>query len=191
MDIRRLVLVKDVVYAEGGLSSVVPVARVAACAVIANPLAGCASDDLGELIPFGVELGELLTREALSLLDKPVISYGKAAIVGVSGDIEHGAAILHPRMGKPIRDAIGGGQAIIPSNVKIGSVGSAIDVPLGHKDDVWSFDQIDTITVMVANAPRPDEVVVVVALADGGRPRPRVSKAVAVPPSAGGRAHHE
>ena len=187
MDIRRLVLVKDVVYAEGGLSSLVPVVRVAACAVIANPLAGRALDDLGELISFGVELGELLTREALNLLEKPVISYGKAAIIGVSGDIEHGAAILHPRMGKPIRDAIGGGQAIIPSNVKIGSVGTAIDVPLGHKDDVWSFDQIDTISVMVANAPRPDEVVVVVALADGGRPRPRVSKAGAVPPSAGAR----
>ncbi|WP_051677474.1 amino acid synthesis family protein [Bradyrhizobium sp. URHD0069] len=184
MDIRRLLLVKDVVYAEGGLPSVVPVTRVAACAVIANPLAGRAVDDLGELIPLGAELGELLTREALSMLEKQVMSYGKAAIVGVSGDIEHAAAILHPRMGKPIRDAIGGGQAIIPSNVKIGSVGAGIDVPLGHKDDVWSFDQIDTITVMVPNAPRPDEIVVVVALADGGRPRPRVSKAGAVPPAA-------
>jgi hypothetical protein len=186
MDIRRLLLVKDVVYAEGGLPSVVPVTRVAACAVIANPLAGRAVDDLGELIPLGAELGELLTREALSMLEKQVMSYGKAAIVGVSGDIEHAAAILHPRMGKPIRDAIGGGQAIIPSNVKIGSVGAGIDVPLGHKDDVWSFDQIDTITVMVPNAPRPDEIVVVVALADGGRPRPRVSKAGAVPPAAVG-----
>lgn len=184
MDIRRLLLVKDVVYAEGGLPSVVPVTRVAACAVIANPLAGRAVDDLGELIPLGAELGELLTSEALSMLEKQVMSYGKAAIVGVSGDIEHAAAILHPRMGKPIRDAIGGGQAIIPSNVKIGSVGAGIDVPLGHKDDVWSFDQIDTITLMVPNAPRPDEIVVVVALADGGRPRPRVSKAGAVPPAA-------
>lgn len=183
MDIRRLLLVKDVVYAEGGLPSIAPVVRVAACAVIANPLAGRAIDDLAELVPFGAELGELLTREALSVLTKPVISYGKAAIVGVSGDLEHAAAILHPRMGKPIRDAIGGGQAIIPSNVKIGAVGAGIDVPLGHKDDVWAFDMIDTISVMVANAPRPDEIVVVVALADGGRPRPRVSKAGAVPPA--------
>jgi hypothetical protein len=183
MDIRRLLLVKDVVYAEGGLPSIVPVTRVAACAVIANPLAGKAIDDLQDFIPFGAELGELLTREALSVLGKPVISYGKAAIVGVSGDIEHAAAILHPRMGKPMRDAIGGGQAIIPSNVKIGAVGAGIDVPLGHKDDVWSFDQIDTIGVTVANAPRPDEIVVIVALADGGRPRPRVSKAGAVPPA--------
>jgi hypothetical protein len=112
------------------------------------------------------------------------ISYGKAAIVGTSGDIEHAAAILHPRMGKPMRDAIGGGQAIIPSNVKIGAVGCSIDVPLGHKDDVWAFDQIDTLGVTVANAPRPDEIVVIVALADGGRPRPRIAKSGAVTPRA-------
>jgi hypothetical protein len=182
MDIRRLLLVKDVVYAEGGLPSIRPVTRAAACAVIANPLAGRALDDLQELIPFGVELGELLVREALKSLTRPAISYGKAGIVGVSGDIEHAAAILHPRMGKPMRDAIGGGQAIIPSNVKIGAVGCSIDIPLGHKDDVWSFDQIDTISVTIPNAPRPDEIVVIVALADGGRPRPRVSKAGAVAP---------
>ncbi len=82
-------------------------------------------------------------------------------------------------MGKPMREAIGGGQAIIPSNVKIGAVGCSIDVPLGHKDDVWAFDQIDTIGVMVANAPRPDEIVVIVALADGGRPAPRASRSQA------------
>ena len=184
MEIRRLMVLRDVVYAEGGLPSITPVTRVAAGAVIANPLAGRALDDLNELIPFGAELGELLVREALKSLSLPAISYGKAAIVGTSGDIEHAAAILHPRMGKPMRDAIGGGQAIIPSNVKIGAVGCSIDIPLGHKDDVWSFDQIDTLSVTVANAPRPDEVVVLIALADGGRPRPRVSKAGAVPPRA-------
>jgi hypothetical protein len=176
MDIRRLTLIKDVVYFEGGLSATTPVTRVAACAVIANPLAGRAQDDVGELVPLGAELGELLVREALALLPQPAIAYGKAAIVGTSGDLEHAAAILHPRMGKPMRDAIGGGLAIIPSNVKIGAVGCGIDIPLGHKDDVWSFDQIDTLSVMVPNAPRPDEIVVIVALADGGRPRPRVKK---------------
>jgi Amino acid synthesis len=182
MDIRRMTMIKDVVYAEGGLPSMAPVTRVAACAVIANPLAGRALDDLGELVPFGAELGELLVKEALGALTHPAICYGKAAIVGVSGDIEHAAAILHPCMGKPMRDAIGGGQAIIPSNVKIGAVGCGIDVPLGHKDDVWAFDQIDTLGVTVANAPRPDEIVVIVALADGGRPRPRIAKSGAVAP---------
>ncbi len=176
MDIRRLTLIKDVVYAEGGLPAFAQVTRVAACAVIGNPLAGRAQDDVAELIPFGAELGELLVREALTVLPRPAISYGKAAIVGTAGDLEHAAAILHPRMGKPMRDAIGGGLAIIPSNVKIGAVGCSIDIPLGHKDDVWSFDQIDTLGVMIPHAPRPDEIVVIVALADGGRPRPRVKK---------------
>ncbi len=176
MDIRRLTLIKEVVYAEGGLPAYAVVTRIAACAVIANPLAGQAQDDVGELIALGAELGELLVREALTLLQRPAISYGKAAIVGTSGDIEHAAAILHPFMGKPIRAAIGGGQAIIPSNVKIGAVGCTIDVPLGDKDDVWAFDQFDTLSVAIPNAPRPDEIVVVVALADGGRPRPRVKK---------------
>jgi len=182
MDIRRIWLCRDVVLAEGGLPALMPVTRVAACAVIANPFAGRPTDDLAELVPFGAGLGELLVKEALALLSRPAIAYGKAAIVGTLGDIEHAAAILHPRMGKPMRDAIGGGQAIIPSNVKIGGVGAVIDIPLGHKDDVWSFDQIDTLSIMVPNAPRSDEIAVIVALADGGRPRPRVAKSGAVPP---------
>lgn len=186
MDVRRIWLCKDVVFAEGGLPALRPITRVAACAVIANPLADTRRDDLSQLVAFGAELGALLVNEAKALLPAPAVSYGKAAIVGTSGDIEHAAAILHPRMGKPMREAIGGGQAIIPSNVKIGSVGSAIDVPLGHKDDVWSFDQIDTLSIMVPNAPRPDEIVVTVAFADGGRPRPRVAKSGAVPPTPAG-----
>jgi hypothetical protein len=184
MDIRRIVLVKDAIHAEGGLPASGVVTRVAACAVIANPLAGRAVDDLSELIAFGAELGEKLVQEALTLLRKPAVSYGKAAIIGVNGDIEHGAAILHPRMGKPMRDAIGGGQALIPSNVKIGAAGAGIDVPLGHKDDAWSFDEIDTLGVTVSGAPRPDEILAIVALADGGRPRPRVAKTGAVTPRA-------
>jgi Amino acid synthesis len=176
MDIRRLLIIKDKVAFEGGAPATAPVTRVAACAVIANPLAGIVTEDLSVLLPIGAELGEFLVREATAALQAPVIGYGKGAIVGTSGDIEHAAAIIHPRMGKPVRAAIGGGQAIIPSNVKIGAAGAALDVPLGHKDDVWSFDHIDTMTIAVPGAPRPDEIVVVVVLADGGRPRPRVSK---------------
>jgi hypothetical protein len=123
-------------------------------------------------------------KEALALLTRPAIAYGKGAIVGTSDDIEHAAAIPHPRIGKPMRDAIGGGQAIIPSNVKIGGVGAVIDLPLGHKDDVWSFDQIDTLSIIVPNAPRSDEIAVIVALANADRPRPRVAKSGAVPPRA-------
>jgi hypothetical protein len=182
MDLRRLVVVKETIHAEGGLSAVEPVTRVAACAVIGNPLAGQATDQLDVLIPWGAELGERLVKECLAVLPHPAVAYGKAAIVGADGDIEHAAALLHPRMGKPMRDAIGGGQAIIPSNVKIGAAGASVDVPLGHKDDVWSFNEIDTLTVTVGGAPRPKEILVIVALSDGGRPRPRVAKSGAVPP---------
>ena len=176
MDIRRLVIVKDTIHAEGGLPAVQPVTRVAACAVIANPLAGQATDALDPFLAIGAELGERLVKEVLAVLPGAAIGYGKAAIIGTDGEIEHAAAILHPRMGKPMREAIGGGQAIIPSNVKVAAAGASIDVPLGHKDDVWSFDEIDTITVMVPGAPRPGEIVAIVALSDGGRPRPRVAK---------------
>jgi amino acid synthesis protein len=182
MEIRRTLIVKDTVSFEGGSPAIVPVTRVAACAVVANPLAGVATDDLQALIPFGAELGDYLVRAAVDALPGKAVSYGKAAIVGTAGDIEHAAAIIHPRMGKPMRDAIGGGQAIIPSNVKVAAAGTSIDVPLGHKDDVWSFDEIDTVTIMVPSAPRPEEIVVIVALANGGRPRPRVAKSGAVPP---------
>lgn len=176
MDIRRITLIKDTVHAEGGLAADAVATRVAACAVILNPLAGKAQDGVEALLAYGSELGALLVQEALAVLSKPAISYGKAAIVGTSGDLEHAAAIIHPRMGKPMREALGGGAAIIPSNVKIGAVGDTIDVPLGSKDDVWAFDQFDTLSVTVPNAPRPDEIAVIVALADGGRPRPRVHK---------------
>jgi hypothetical protein len=182
MDIRRLVVVKETVHAEGGLPAVEPVTRVAACALIGNPLAGQATDQLDVLVPWGAELGERLVKECLAVLPHPAVAYGKAAIVGADGDIEHAAALLHPRMGRPMRDAIGGGQAIIPSNVKIGAPGASIDVPLGHKDDVWSFNEIDTLTVTVGGAPRPKEILVIVALSDGGRPRPRVAKSGAVAP---------
>src|ERR1700732_3983637 len=158
MQIRRLLVVCETVNSEGGLPALRPVTRVAACAVIANPLAGVARDDLGEIVPFGAELGDLLVRKALAVLPNAPVSYGKAAIVGLDGDIEHAAAIIHPRMGKPMRAAIGGGKAIIPSNVKVAAAGTAIDVPLADRDDIWLFDHIDTITVVVPDAPKLSEI---------------------------------
>jgi Amino acid synthesis len=176
MNIRRLLVIRDTVHHEGGLPALRPVTRVCACAVITNPLAGKAQDDLGELVQIGEALGARLIREAMGALPNAPVAYGKAAIVGLDGDIEHAAAVIHPRMGKPMRDAIGGGKAIIPSNVKVAAAGTQIDVPLGDRDDAWAFDHIDTITVAVPDAPKPGEIVVVVALSDGGRPRPRIDK---------------
>jgi len=176
MKIRRTLIISDTINSEGGLPAIRPITRIAASAVIPNPLANNPSEDLSELIPLGAELGKFLVGKALANLSNPPVCYGKAAIVGLDGDIEHAAAIIHPRMGGPIREAIGGGKAIIPSNSKVAVAGTAIDVPLADRDDIWLFDNIDTITISVPDAPRPTEILVVVALSDGGRPRPRVDK---------------
>jgi hypothetical protein len=83
--------------------------------------------------------------------------------------MEHGGACVHPMLGEPMRAAIGGGKAVISSNVKVAAVGASLDVPLVHKDDSWSFPHFDTIIGSVADAPRPNEILVVMATADGGR----------------------
>lgn len=176
MDIRKLVYTVEEIQSEAGGRLARPVRRAAAIAVIANPFAGKNVEDLAPLFDIGASLGELVMKRLVDLLGGPAVSYGKAAIVGTAGEMEHGGALLHPKLGKPMRAAIGGGQAIIPSNAKVAAPGAAIDVPLGHKDDVWSFDHFDTMTVTVPDAPRADEIVVVIAVADGGRPRARVGK---------------
>ena len=140
--------------------------------MIVNPFAGRFVDDLRPLFEAGAMLGERLMPELVKLLDRPAVSYGKGAIVGVDGEMEHGGACVHPTLGKPMRAVIGGGEAIISSNVKVAAAGASLDVPLGHKDDSWSFPHFDTITVSVADAPRPNEILLVMAIADGGRLQP-------------------
>jgi hypothetical protein len=176
VEIRKLVMVKEIVYAEAGKRSLQAINRVAGIVVLENPCAGSYVEDLSHLFDIGVEIGELLMKEIMGLLGGSAVSYGKAAIVGTMGDVEHGAALLHPKMGKPIRSAVGGGASLIPSNAKVAVAGTLIDVPLGNKDNMWSFDEIDTLTVSVADAPRPNEILVVIAVSDGGRPKPRIGK---------------
>ena len=173
MDVRKTVAVRETVSANETGRNCPPIVRVALLAVLENPLAGRFEADLSALFDLGGRTGERLAEEAMALLGGPAVSYGKAAIVGVSGEFEHGAAMIHPRLGKPLRAAVGGGQALIPSNVKVAAAGTAIDLPLGHKDEAWSFDHFDTMTVMVPDAPRPGESVLAVAVADGGRALPR------------------
>jgi hypothetical protein len=146
-----------------------PVTRVAAAVVFRNPCAGRYETDLTEISDIGAFLGEEVSADLAAMLQNPAVSYGKAAIVGVAGETEHGAALLHPSLGKPMRAAIGGGKVVIPSNVKLGPPGTPIDVPLAHKDDPWSRDHFDTWTITVPEAPGPGEIVLVVAFADGGR----------------------
>jgi hypothetical protein len=180
MDIRKTLLTVEEIRAEAGRPAARPIRRAAGIAVITNPFAGRYVEDLAPLFDVGLELGEQLMKRVVDLLGSAPVSYGKAAIVGTAGELEHGGAILHPKLGKPMRAAVGGGEALIASNVKVAAAGTPIDVPLGHKDNPWSFDHFDTLTLAVADAPRPDEIVVIMAVADGGRPRPRVGQGRAV-----------
>jgi hypothetical protein len=177
LTIRRTLLLRDTPTSELGKVATRPVVRAVALAVISNPYAGRYVEDLSELFEAGRALGEQLMPDLVRLLPNPAISYGKGAIVGTGGEFEHGGACIHPMLGKPMRAAIGGGKAVIPSNVKVAPAGTSLDLPLGHKDDPWSFDHFDTITVSVPDAPRADEIVVIMALADGGRLLPRCGSA--------------
>jgi hypothetical protein len=146
-------------------------------AVIENPFAGRYQEDLEELMAVGEELGGLLGARAVAALGiapSEAESYGKAAIVGEAGELEHAAAILHPRLGKPLRVAVEKGAALVPSAKKMGGPGTAIDVPLGHKDAAYVRSHFDAMEVRLADGPRADEILVAVAVTDSGRPLPRV-----------------
>ena len=174
MRIRKLLTVIEEIVEDGGKPVAKPIKKVVAVAVIENPFAGRFVEDLGELIKTGEELGDLLGRRAVAALGAPVHSYGKAAVVGENGEYEHAAAILHPTLGTPFRAAVGGGKAIIPSAKKLGGPGTAIDVPLHFKDAAFVRTHFDAMEVRLADAPRANEILVALAVTDGGRPHPRV-----------------
>ena len=173
IEIRKIITSRETIFSELGIEANQPVTRAVGIAVIRNPFAGKFVEDLTPLFEAGAILGERLMPELVKLLDGQAVSYGKGAIVGVAGEMEHGGACVHPMLVKPMRAAIGGGKAVIGSNVKVAAAGAILDVPLGHKDDPWSFLHFDTITVSVGDAPRPNEILVIIAIADGGRLRNR------------------
>ena len=169
MDIRKIHVFQEIVFAEMGEANERPINRIAAAAVVNNPFAGNYEADLTTLYDWGEELGNQLVGHLTPMFALPIESYGKAGLVGTNGDIEHVHAMMHPKLGKQMRDPIGGGKALIPSAAKIGYPGCSIEIPLGHKDDAWSFDHFDAMTILLPDAPRPNELVLVVAFADGGR----------------------
>ncbi|PQV58238.1 amino acid synthesis protein [Defluviimonas denitrificans] len=176
-NIRKIVTVVEEVLTEMGQPVSPPTRRAAAIAVIENPLAGRYQADLEDLMQIGEELGGLLGEKcvaALGISPAEAQSYGKAALVGENGELEHAAAILHPRLGKPLRAAVEKGAALVPSNKKRGPMGHPLDVPLGHKDAAYVRSHFDGMEVRVTDAPRADEILVAVAVTDSGRPLPRV-----------------
>jgi hypothetical protein len=175
--IRKLATFLEETREEMGQSINPPTRRVAAVAIIENPCAGKYVEDLSELIAIGEELGELLAQRAVATLGvsgMAVESYGKAAAVGENGEIEHAAAILHPKLGTPVRKVLGKGAALIPSSKKRGGMGVVLDVPLGHKDAAYVRSHFDGMEVRINDAPRANEIMVAVAVTDGGRPLARV-----------------
>ena len=175
--IRKLVIQVDETRKEMGKAIEPPTRRAVAIAVIENPYAGRYSESLDELIAIGEELGALLGQKAVAALGiEPgqAQSYGKAAIVGEAGELEHAAAILHPKLGAPLRVAVEKGAALVPSAKKRGTLGTAIDVPLGHKDAAFVRSHFDAVEARVSDAPRANEIVVAVAVTDSGRPLPRI-----------------
>ncbi|PYM87034.1 MAG: peptide synthetase [Candidatus Rokuibacteriota bacterium] len=174
MKIRKLVTVVEEILSDGGRPARRPLKKVAAVAVLENPFAGRYVDDLAQLVDAGEELGALLSKRATEALGAPAESFGKAAIVGELGELEHAAALLHPKLGAPLRAAIGGGKAIIPSAKKLGGPGTTIDVPLHFKDAVFVRSHYDAMEVRLPDAPRAGEIVLAIALTDGGRPHARL-----------------
>jgi hypothetical protein len=175
--VRKYALVVDETHVEMGREVKPPTRRAAAIAIIANPFAGKYQADLEELMAIGEELGAVLGKRAVAALGiEPgsAESYGKAAIVGEAGELEHAAAILHPRLGKPLREAVEKGAALVPSAKKMGGPGTPIDVPLGHKDAAYVRSHFDAMEVRLNDAPRAGEILVAVVVTDSGRPSPRI-----------------
>src|SRR5262249_26200147 len=175
--IRKLASFVEETNTEMGREINPPTRRAAAVAVIENPYAGKYVEDLSELMAIGEELGELLTQRAVAALGiegPKAQSYGKAAAVGENGELEHAAAVLHPKMGAPVRKVLGKGAALIPSSKKRGGPGVPLDIPLGHKDAAFVRSHFDGMEVRIDDAPRANEIMVAVAVTDSGRPLPRV-----------------
>ncbi|MGB8063791.1 MAG: amino acid synthesis family protein [Candidatus Sulfotelmatobacter sp.] len=175
--IRKIATFVEETQREMGREISPPTRKAAAVAVIENPCAGKYVEDLSELTEIGEELGELLTTRAVAALGisgPAAESYGKAAAVGENGELEHAAAILHPRLGTPVRRVLGKGAALIPSSKKRGGLGTVLDIPLGHKDAAFVRSHFDGMEVSLNDAPRANEIMVAVAVTDSGRPLARV-----------------
>jgi len=176
-DIRKILVNVETTEREMGRVISPPTRKAVAAAVIENPFAGRYEEDLSDLMEIGAELGALLGErcvQALGISPDQAESYGKSAMVGENGELEHAAAILHPKLGAPLRVAVEKGAALVPSSKKMGGPGQVLDVPLGHKDAAYVRSHFDGIEVRCSDAPRANEILVAVSVTDSGRPLPRV-----------------
>ena len=174
LEIRKMLTVREETRSEGGVRADRPLVKAAAIAVMDNPYAGQPfSEDLSRIIAIDYELGHLLASTAAATLGAEVESYGKATIVGINGEIEHGVAHKIGEFGQGVRDAVGG-EAWISSVSKRSGPGVQVDVPLAYKDEIWVRSHYDALTLFIPDAPLPNEVAVVIAVASRGRLNDRV-----------------
>lgn len=176
IDVRKIVLGREDTWHDGGQRLPKPRHRAWIAAVVANPYAGRHVADITPMMdalkPLGIELStELIT--ALGGRAQEIDAYGKGAIVGVNGEIEH-TALWHVPGGYAMRERLGKALAIVPSTVKMGGAGTTLDLPLHHKDAAYVRSHFDTVTAMIADGPRPDEIAFFLCMAIGGRPHARV-----------------
>jgi hypothetical protein len=171
--IRKWATFREEVLFDGERELEMPLRRAAVAVVCTNPYAGRWSDDLAELIDFGERMGDELTRRCQEALGAPVEAYGKGGIVGEAGELEHVAACLHPKFGAPTRSAVGG-VSILPSVKKRGAMGASLDIPVHHIKAMLVRSHFDAMEIRIPDAPAADELVLALAVTDGGRPHARV-----------------
>ena len=149
--------------------------KVATGVIIRNPFAGQFAADLSALTKPSAAIGHALGERAVALLgDRQVESYGKGGIAGTAGEQEHVVACITTVFGDPLREQVGGGKAWISSASKVAAAGTAIDIPLAHKDELYIRSHYDAVTFAVPDGPRPNEILICVAVASGPRVHQRV-----------------
>src|ERR1700680_856411 len=173
MTIRKTVTLVEEINSEYGAPARSPLRRVAIAAVSETPLAGKATGaDLKPLIEYSLKLGASLTNAALATLGASpaqLRAYTKAALVGIGGDLEHGAAMIHPRLGMAMRRTIKRGRGIIPGHAKVGPPGTSVDLVYCQLDDGWDLDTFDSTPVLIHDAPRSDEIILWIGYGTGPR----------------------
>lgn len=171
--VRKTIRLLETVVSDAGRAAAHPIHRAVIGAVLQNPYAGVYDEELAILQEAGGVFGEWAMSEAKRLLGTEVKAYGKGGVVGEAGELEHIAALLHPRFGGPTRE-LSNGISILPSVKKRGHAGCTVDIPVHHKRAMMIRDYFDSVSVSVADAPLADEILVLLAVTDGPRPHPRM-----------------
>ena len=176
MEISRILTFFDEVRSASGRRTEPPLRKSAAVAIVKNPYAGKYVEDLSPLVTASEAIGREICSHRRSRCSRPhkPESYGKAAIIGINGEQEHGVAMLTTVYGNVMREAAGGGKAWISSFTKRAAPGATIDIPLAHKDALYVRSHYDGITITLPDAPLPDEIAIICAFANRGRPNHRV-----------------